>query len=163
MLFQYGTFCRVKSPYGSETCVWCVVSKDKTEAAAGFFQVHAVPAHTHDILRLAGLSDDLLYEIKGRKQYISVKTFGDLVNHVLPVKIRGDGVIHTLISARYMFAQTSESFLACGDAINYSGIRLKQQFGGTGYNGNIRVLGDFGSRIYFFKSVPDDTEGTNAK
>jgi alpha-galactosidase len=123
MLFQYGTFCRVKSPYGSETCVWCVVSKDKTEAAAGFFQIHAVPSHTHDILRLAGLSDDLLYEIEGRKQYISVKTFGDLVNHVLPVKIRGDGVIHTLISSRYMFAQTPESFLAYGDAINYSGFR----------------------------------------
>jgi alpha-galactosidase len=157
-LFQYGTFYRVKTPYVSDTCVWCTVSKDKTEAAAGFFQTRAVPTHTHDILRLNGLSDDLLYEIEGRKQYICLKTFGDLVNHVLPVKIRGDGVIHTLISARYMFKETPERYLAYGDTIKYAGIRLKQQFGGTGYNDDIRVLGDFGSVMYYIKSVPDDSE-----
>ncbi len=158
MLFQYGTFYRVTIPYNSNWCVWCVVSKDKKEAAAGFFQINAVPSHTHDLLRLCGLSDDLFYDIEGRKQFINVKAFGDLVNHVLPVKIRGDGVIHTMISARYMFSQTDERFSAYGDAINHSGIRLKQQFGGTGYNESLRVIGDFGSRMYYLKAEEDDED-----
>ena len=35
----------------------------------------------------------------------------------------------------------------------YGGVRLKQAFGGTGYNGEVRHFPDFASRMYFMESV----------
>ena len=39
-----------------------------------------------------------------------------------------------------------------GDALMYGGVRLKQAFGGTGYNDQVRYYQDFGSRLYFMES-----------
>jgi alpha-galactosidase len=77
-----------------------------------------------------------------------VKAFGGLVNHVLPVKIRGDGIVHTVIASRYMFRLADEEYSANGDLLSVYGIKLIQQFSGTGYNDRIRILSDYGSRLY---------------
>lgn len=151
-LLQYGEFIRIRTPFESNRPVFLVISEDKSEAVAGFFQINAEPAHTHDVLRLRGFSDEKLYKVTGRKQYISIKAFGSLVKHVMPVKLSGDGIPLALIAKRYMFAMTDEEYIAGGDLLNYAGIKLKQQFGSTGYNENIRLIGDFGSRLYYIKA-----------
>ncbi len=152
MLLQYGDFIRIRTPFESNRPLLMIVNEDKSEAIAGFFQIHAQPVHTQDILRLCGLDDKLMYRITGRKQYISIKAFGSLVKHVMPVKLSGDGIPLALIAKRYMYAMTDEDYRAGGDMLNYAGIKLKQQFGSTGYTQDIRVLGDFGSRLYYIKA-----------
>jgi hypothetical protein len=52
-----------------------------------------------------------------------------------------------------MFAANSERYLIGGDALSYGGIALMQQFASTGYNENVRLLGDGGSRLYHIKAV----------
>ncbi len=47
----------------------------------------------------------------------------------------------------------TEDYYAFGDALMYGGVRLKQAFGGTGYNGEVRHFPDFASRMYFMESV----------
>lgn len=155
-LFQYGRFYRIKTLFDGNFGVWSVVSDDMREGIASFFQKEAVATHTHDVLRLTGFDDELYYDIEGREQYINIKAFGGLIKHVMPVKIRGDGVIHTVLSAHYMYENAKESYRAGGDVLNHAGIRLNQQFGGTGYNEKIRVLGDFGSRMYYIHARTDE-------
>lgn len=152
MLLQYGDFIRIRTPFESNRPLLMIVDENKKEAVAGFFQINAEPVHTQDILRLCNLDDSLMYKVTGRKQYICIKTFGSLVKHVMPVKLSGDGIPFSLIAKRYMFAMTDEEYRAGGDMLNYAGIKLKQQFGSTGYTQDIRVLGDFGSRLYHIKA-----------
>ncbi|MFA9381745.1 MAG: hypothetical protein ACERKO_11870, partial [Acetanaerobacterium sp.] len=101
-----------------------------------------------EVMRLSGLDDALDYTVTGRKQYINIKTLGELVNNVLPVEIRGDGVVHTVLSSHYMLAMCDEQFEAGGDLLNHYGIKLKHQFSGSGYNDDVKVFGDYFSRMY---------------
>lgn len=116
-LFQFGTFYRVRTPEHDNRPVWLVVSEDRREAIACLFQFRAEPAHTQDILRLTGLDDALLYEIEGRAQYLSLRAFGSLVKHALPVKLNGEGVPMAMLATRYRFPMPEEQYLAGGDML----------------------------------------------
>ncbi len=151
-LFQFGVFYRTDLRDDFGRCLWQVVSEDQKEASALFFEPTAEPSHPQDILLLKGLDPELEYQVEGRKQYISVGSFGSLVKHALPVKLKGDGVPMALLSGRYLFPMTEERYCAGGDMLMKSGLRLRQQFGGTGYNDQIRVLGDTGSRLYYIRA-----------
>ena len=67
---------------------------------------------------------------------------------MLPVKIRGDGVIHTVLASHYMFRMATEEYEANGDLLSEYGIKLIPQFSGTGYNDSVRIFSDYGSRLY---------------
>lgn len=152
-LLQFGDFYRIRLPGGGGRRVWMCVSGDRREAAAMFFQQTALPGHTQDIMPMRGLDGALDYIIEGRNQYIAVNAFGSLVKHALPVKLSGDGAAMAMLSSRYMFPMAQERYTAGGDMLNRAGLHLAQQFGGTGYNNKIRILGDYGSRIYEIKAV----------
>ena len=85
----------------------------------------------------------------------NVKEFGDLVNTVAPVHIRQDSVAHNLIAKFVKMDGEAEDFCAYGDALMYAGVKLKQAFGGTGYNEQIRHFPDFASRMYFMEQMND--------
>lgn len=154
-LLQFGEFFRLQSPFDTNQCVWMVVSEDKKEALLGYYQKLQQANPVLESLRLIGLDDEQLYEIQTRQQYVNIRTFGELMNDFLPVKIRDNGVIHSVISANHMFKQELEQVTAYGDELMYAGFKPKSQFIGTGYNDNIRFVGDFGSRLYFIKSVEE--------
>jgi len=152
-VFQFGTFYRLANTMDKDRIIWLVVSEDKSTALAGMYQGSAKVGSGYDILRSDGLCTDSQYQITGRTQYINVKAFGNLINHVLPVKIKGDGVVHTILSSHYMFKMIDESYTAGGDLLNAYGIKLLQQFSGTGYNEKIRLMSDYGSRIYLIEKL----------
>lgn len=155
-LLQFGRFYRSCSKEDKDKIIWTVVSDDQERAISSLFQGMAKPGRGQDVLAVPGLSADKNYSIRGRKQYINVKAFGNLVNHVLPFKIRGDGIAHTLISSHYMYEMAREDYTAGGDLLSGQGIVLLQQFSGTGHNDRIRILSDYGSRIYVIKANPDN-------
>lgn len=47
----------------------------------------------------------------------------------------------------------TENFDASGEELMYAGVHLKQAFGGTGYNNEVRYFQDFGSRMYFMEKI----------
>ena len=157
-VFQFGRFYRLSEPLDSDKVVWLCVSEDKSIAVAGLFQGSAKVGLGYDVLKTDGLEEEKTYSVTGRRQYINVKAFGSLVNRVLPVKIRGDGVVHSVISSRYMFEMAAESYRAGGDLLNGRGIKLLQQFSGAGYNENLRILSDYGSRLYVFEAEADSRD-----
>ena len=50
-LFQYGTFYRVDAPLDKKKTIWTVVSPDRTEAVAGWYQVLEQPTYGEDMLK----------------------------------------------------------------------------------------------------------------
>lgn len=154
---QFGDFYRLHMPGPGGRRTWLCVSPDRREAVAMFFQQTAMPGHTRDILPLRGLDDALEYNIVGRQQYIAVSAFGSLVKHALPVKINGEGAAMAMLSSRYLFPMVEERYQAGGDLLNRAGLNLAQQFGGTGYNEQIRIVGDYGSRTYEIRALETST------
>jgi len=151
-LLQFGRFLRVPVTMDEKKTTWAVVAEDGKTAIAGLFQGSAKVGLGQDLLKVPGLDTDVAYRVTGRKQYINVRAFGGLVNKILPIKIRGDGVLHSVLSSYYMFAMADEAYVANGDLVSAYGIKLIQQFSGTGYNDRVRILSDYGSRLYLFEA-----------
>ena len=150
-LFQFGTFSRGRMHNGNT--VWQVVSKDQSQAAVLVYQQLSRPNQSSDILKITGLKEDALYEIKTRKQAISIKQFGNLVNQVSPVPISDGGLLQAAVDKVYHLDSEEETYHIGGDMAATGGIKLKQQFTGVGYNENTRIMGDFSSRIYIINEI----------
>lgn len=148
-LLQYGRFNRINSPFNSNITTW-MVSQGR-QHIIGNYQKLQIPNEGFESIRVLGLDPDKDYNIVSREQYFNVKSFGDLINQVSPIKIKENGVVHQLVSDNYMFEANKESFEAGGDELMYAGLKLTHQFIGTGYNDSIRHMGDFGSRIYLLE------------
>lgn len=147
-LFQYGRFYRLHAGTDAKKPVWLCVSPDEKQAVAGLFQFAALPGKGREVLRLEGIDRACDYAVTGRMQFVNVKALGELINSVLPVEIRGDGIIHTVLSEHYMLTMCDERYRAGGDLLCGYGIRLAHRFSGTGYNDEICLFGDYYSRLY---------------
>ena len=87
---------------------------------------------------------------------IDIKTFGDLLNRVLPVNVNTEGNLVNGISHIFAMKTECEAYDVTGAALNAGAIRLKPQWQGTGWDEqSVRLLGDFGSRVYHFKMKED--------
>ena len=70
---------------------------------------------------------------------------------VSPIKLKLNGKLHNMICRVYKLNSEDEEQVVTGSMLDNCGVRLKGQFLGTGFNSNVRVLGDFGSRIYLLE------------
>lgn len=154
-IFQYGTFSRVKT-YKANKVIWQSVSGDKKTALTGFFQTLSTAAESGDRLMVTGLCAGM-FKVRTRPQRLFLKRFGGLVNHILPMKLNPGGIVLHTANKIHSLSNCEEEYV-CSDAALSAGIPLNNQFSGTGYNKNIRMLGDFGSDLYitelFVKGEP---------
>lgn len=144
-VFQYGTFSRMKS-YKSNKVVWQCVSGEKNTAVTGFFQTLATAAESGDKLVVTGLNRGR-FTVRTRPQRLYIKRFGGLTKHILPVELDPEGVVLRVANRHYSLTDCVEKY-DCSSAALSAGIPLNDQFIGTGYNENVRMLGDFGSNLY---------------
>ncbi len=138
-ILQFGDFYRIQNPADNSICVWSVVSPDKDCAIVGYYQQLAHPNPGTERYKLVNLSDDILYTVKNRLQYVDIRQLGELINMVLPVDLKSDN---------YLQEVEKTVFKAFGDQLMNRGFSPKQQFYGTGIDMNIAYIGDFGSRIF---------------
>lgn len=151
-LFQYGQFDRVKEiRKDRNTAIYQVVDEEKSEAISLLYKRLATPNSGIDRLRVLHLTTDQQYEISVRKQKISIKQFGSLVNQVTPIKIKEEGILQATIDQIYNLESEDERYQLFGDMLAEPGIKIKQEFTGVGYNEDTRVMGDFSSRLYIVK------------
>lgn len=155
-LLQFGTLRKHQTQNGN--IVWTVQNEQATEMMVLLYQPLQAPNTASDILKLVGLNDEALYTIHSRKQAISIKQFGSLVNQVSPISISEGGVLQSVIDKVYTLESEEEEYLAYGDLLQYAGIKLKQQFVATGYTNDTRVMGDFSSRLYYVQQVAENVE-----
>jgi alpha-galactosidase len=156
-LLQYGDFYRLRSPFAGEGCAWITVSPDREEAMAGDFMGLLRPNSAKPPLRLCGIDAEGLYTVTVRRQKINISSFGGLVNHLLPVHLNPDGLLLKTADKLYRMDTEAESYTAYGSLLMRAGLRFLQDFSGSGYAPQMRLMQDFASRIYFLqkKSAED--------
>ncbi len=152
-LFQFGKLYRLASPYQENEMHLVVVSEDKTEAILGIFQNFEQPNAEFSKILLPMLDITKKYRIIKREQYFSLDMFGHLVKHALPIKLNAKALLFHLLRNRYLFKTETEDKIVEGDILVHNGFIPKQKFMGTGYNEQVRLMGDFGSRIYYIREV----------
>jgi alpha-galactosidase len=149
-VFQFGSFSRIRS-YKTNKVVWQSVANDQKTALTGFFQTLAAAAESGDRLTVTGLREGM-FQVRSRPSRLYLERFGGLVNHILPVKLNPGGIVlHTANKLRSLNSCREE--YVCSDAALRAGIPLANQFSGTGYNENTRMLGDFGSDLYITEHI----------
>ena len=137
----------------SNQVLWAVANSDKSELLVLFAQKLNQSNPGSDRLRIEAVDLKATYEIFPRQQKIDIRTFGDLVNRISPVAIKEGGFAQDTLSKALSLDSEIEHYRVSGEQVAYGGIKLNQQFGGTGYDAMTRVLGDFGNRIYIFKKI----------
>ena len=144
-VFQFGRMYRFNSLNGEQP-KW-QISKDDTHIL-GNFQKLATASPNFETLHFKNLNGEELYNVHSVNQTMPISQFGHLISHALPIKIHPDGFLMRLISKYKQLDNATESYQASGQML-MNGIKIKQQFMGTYYNDQTRLLGDFGSQIYF--------------
>jgi alpha-galactosidase len=145
--FQYGRLSKVKLK-NPEQISWQITDGNKT--FAGIYQKCKEACPGRDRLDVPGLCADKLYTVESRDQYNKVSRFGGLLKHILPVHLNADGFILRTANKYYGMKDGAENYVASG-AMPAEGINLAMQYEGSGYNTDLRLLGDYGSSLYLIK------------
>jgi len=148
--FQYGTFSRIETGKANKV-QWQCLYQDKSKAVTGFFQTQSTASEAPDLLRIIGLNPLRRYDIRTKPQRLFIKRFGGLVKHILPIELNPNGLILRLVNRHYALPDCVEHYKVGGDTLE-KGIFLNDQFMGSYYNPQTRLLGDFGSNLYVIES-----------
>lgn len=146
-VFFFGDFYRVTDTQ------WMVVSPDKRRAVTMIWDKLTTPNNFYRKIKTAGLDESFTYHVYNIKLKHNIKQFGSLVNQVSPVHIKQDSFVHNTIAKFYKMDGETEDYTVSGALLNNAGIKLKQAFGGTGFDDETRLFKDFSSRMYFFEKV----------
>lgn len=145
-VLQYGRLYRLR---GGEEGLWqlMAVSGDRGTALTFLLQQENRPNAPSLRLLARGLSPKRTYRLSVRPAAAALTDFGSLVNMVSPVHIRPGSLAEKAAGAVRLPGER-EDLTASGDLLMKYGAWLKQGFSGTGYDGQTRVMGDCGSRLY---------------
>ena len=145
--FQYGQLSKVKLK-NPEQISWQITDGEKTFAA--IYQKTKESCPGRDRLDVPGLDNDKIYLVESRDQFLRISRFGGLIKHITPVHLNPDGFILRTVNKYFSMKDGKESYIASGAELA-EGINLAMQYEGSGYDPNLRVLGDFGSSLYLIK------------
>lgn len=150
---QFGTYRKLKSVFGGNKASWEVVSADKSQAVVNLTNVVAETVPSQQTLHIPRLDAQSMYKIENRVQTFSLKSFGGLINAISPVKLNEEGKLVEIAAALFPLKSEKVSYTASGDVLAKCGIKLNQEWSSTGYNGETRVMFDFGSRLFAVDKV----------
>lgn len=146
-LMQYGRFLRLQDPARGE-CRWAVVSPDGQQAVQLELMGLTVPNCGQPPMRFAGLCPAQKYRVTTRPQTLDIRSFGNLVNQILPFKVNTGGLLVHVAAGHYAMPCEREEYTAYGDALMAAGLKRAQRFTGAGYAEGVRLMPDFSSRLY---------------
>lgn len=153
---QYGDFFRIPT-HREELYSWAVLSPDRKQAVVLLAQRLCKAAPPADYLTVPQLLPEARYRVTAVPQQVAVARFGGLVKHIAPVRLSADGLVMRTVNRHYSLPDGSFSAEASGAALAV-GIPLNDQFLGTGYHGELRLWGDFGSQLYLVEMLGDHEE-----
>ena len=146
---QYGTFFRFDERKKNKVH-WQVSAEDGSEHIVGHFQKLCTASEGYDELPVTNLERETEYRLSCKKQRIFIKRLGGLVKHVMPVELDPNGAVLRTANKLYAMSDGGEEYTASG-AVLMAGMKLNNQFMGTGYNEKLHMLGDFGSTLYLIE------------
>lgn len=154
LLFQYGDFSQYADVLKDGHAAWAVKKGD--EAVVGWFNGLQSTHPRAAFFPGEGYEEEGLYSIDVREESHDLRLFGGLINMVSPVHLNPEGFLLREIAKRRRFPGEKESYVASGSMINNGAVRLDPEWMATGLDENVRVLADFGSRLYVVKKLKQD-------
>ena len=145
-LFQFGDFYELESTNGH--ILWQVNNKDKTKAVVGEFASLQSITPKDSIIHTIGLNEDKLYTFENVLVPHNIKEYGGLVNMVLPIHLNPKGKIVDFVSKHMTMPSEIDKYKVYGNVLNNKGLILTPEWSASGTNDHVRVLRDFGSRLY---------------
>lgn len=142
--FQFGRFTRQQTLKKNKV-IWQTIRQDG--GVVGLFQTLSEALESFDKLQIVGLKPERMYRLQTKPQRLFLERFGELVKHALPIKLNPRGFAFSQLNKRYSLEDAVEDYEASGSMLE-SGIFLNNQFMGSHYNEQVRMLGDFGSSLY---------------
>ncbi len=152
--FQYGRLKKVKLK-NAEEISWQIDGEGETLAA--IYQKYKTSCPGRDRLDVPGLDAEKLYTVESNTQYLRIKRFGGLIKHITPVHLNPNGFILRTVDRYFAMCDGRESYTASG-AMLEEGINLAMQYEGSGYDPNLRILGDYGSSLYVIKEKTEEKD-----
>ena len=146
-IFQFGDLYELDS-FSNNFTKWEVLSKDKKTCLIGHFNTLQKSNAPETILDAKGLMDDKKYSVGVVEQSHNLHVFGGLINMVTPIHLNPNGWIVNYLSKRSAMPGEKESYLVYGSVLNNRGLVLNPEWSASGFNDGVRVLCDFGSRLY---------------
>ena len=144
--FQYGRLYRCSPNERRES--WQLAGDGEILATIFNRVYHAVPPR--DRLRILCAREDVTYDVQSVEQKLRIGSFGGLIKHVSPVRIRPDGALLRYVDRHFAMTDGAEHY-ECSGRLLQSGIQLAMQYSGTGYDPSLRILGDWGSSMYLIR------------
>ena len=145
-VLQYGTFYRGETGRDRQV-TWHCVDETQTGGISGFFQTRFDPGEKFDRLKMYGLNPQRRYRVETVPQSVFLKRFGRLVSHALPFRVNADGWLFKQINRFYTIKDSVQTYRGTGRVFHH-GVMLNNQFLGTGYHPELRMIGDYGSNLY---------------
>ncbi|MFA7168735.1 MAG: GH36 C-terminal domain-containing protein, partial [Sphaerochaetaceae bacterium] len=105
---------------------------------------------SNDVLFVPQADEQAVYDVFPRQQRIPLSLFGSLIKQTSVLKSRSEKT-QKLVAETISLPGEIEHYTVSGSVLKYAGIKLNQQFSGTGFDDETRVLGDFGSRLYIIR------------
>ncbi len=144
---QYGQLYKAKLK-NSDEISWQIRAGETTYAA--IYQKYKTACPGRDRLDVPGLDHEKMYTVSSKEQSLRISRFGGLIKHITPVHLKPDGFILRTVNKYFAMKDGREDYTASG-AMLAEGINLAMQYEGSGYNPDLRILGDFGSNLYIIK------------
>lgn len=141
-VFQYGSFHRTR--HGNIT-QWTVVSQDRRTILTLWNQERITVNGPSDILLVPEAEEGALYDVLTRPQEINLAALGSKAARKVAPLTNPARNPHATIAARM------EHYLVSGGLLRHAGIKLPEQFLGSGIDADSRILGDMGGRIYIIR------------
>lgn len=123
------------------------------------------PCVKQETLPLTGLHEEKVYFYRVRDELNDFRKFGGLINMVAPIHVKEEGKLINFIARRYGMEIEKFQGSLLGSALNADALRLPLLWSGTGVGPDVRVLGDFGARLYLFSTAPieENKQGQSEK
>ena len=150
---QYGTYYRLESVFDEGKASWAVVSEDQTQAVAnvtnGVFELYC----PQTFLRVPGLKEGGRYAFTTRKQYFPQYEGQVWHENCDSPRIEKDEDVLTAAEACNAKACEVQSYVVGGKTLGLVGVRLNPELHECSDKQSVRVMFDFGSRLYSMDEI----------
>ena len=153
-LLQFGDFRELSSNNGHWK--YQVISDDKINAIVAEYAVAQSITPQESILTTVGLLDDVTYKVDNVPVPHNIHEFGGLVNQVLPFHLNPNGKLVDLVSKHMTMPSEKDNYIVKGNVLNNKGIILTPEWSASGFNEYVRVLRDYGSRLYVISEIVNE-------
>ena len=151
-IFQFGEFFELESNNGH--IKWQVLSKDRSKSVVGEFAGKQSITPSESVLSTKGLKEDVMYSIDNVEVPHNIKEYGGLVNIILPFHVNPNGKLVDIASRHITMPSEQDHYKVYGSVLNNKGVVLTPEWSASGQD--VRLLRDFGSRLYLIKEIKDE-------